>query len=42
MIGSSSSMPTITGIYGSNQNTDMKVKLTSHSTNTSFGLYSVE
>ncbi len=42
MISSSSPTPTITGIYGLSQNSDLKVRLVSFDTNSTFGLYSVQ
>jgi subtilisin family serine protease len=41
MVSSNSQTPTISGIYGTNINTTFKVKLTSNSTNTSYGPYTV-
>lgn len=42
MISSSSLSPIITGLYGTNQDVIMKVRLTSMDTNVTFGFYSVE
>ncbi len=42
MISSSSSTPSITGIYGAKQNNDFKLRLISHENNATFGLYSVQ
>jgi len=41
MVSSNSQTPTISGIYGTNINTTFKVKLTSNSTNTTYGPYTV-
>jgi len=42
MIVASSSTPLITGLYGLAQNSEIKVKLISHTNSTTFGPYSVE
>ena len=42
MIVSSSKTPTITGIFGTNQNTSFKVRLTSNNDNTVYGDYSID
>ena len=42
MIVSSSNTPTITGIYGSNQNNALKIELISNTTGEHFGPYSVD
>lgn len=42
MITSSSTTPIIYGVLGSNQNSDIKVRLISHSTNNIYGPYSID
>ncbi len=42
MIKAPSSSVIITGMYGTDQNNDMKVRLTSHKTANSFGFYSID